>query len=136
MWVKDFNKWNILKRALDRKKVTISFKEGEIWWCSIGQNVGSEIYGKGEYFRRPVLVFKKISDQSCIVVPLTTKGHSGSWYIPLKSGDRQAWAILHQLRLISTYRFDTKISMINKDNFLKIKKSLAKLLGFFPLSPD
>jgi mRNA interferase MazF len=36
------------------------FKNGEIWWCSIGENIGSEMYGKGEFYRRPVLVIRKL----------------------------------------------------------------------------
>ena len=40
------------------------FKEGEIWWCSIGLNVGDEEYGKGPFFQRPVLIFKKFTKNS------------------------------------------------------------------------
>lgn len=44
------------------------FNEGEIWWCSIGMNIGVEIYGKGGRFTRPVLIFKKFTANSFLGV--------------------------------------------------------------------
>ena len=46
---------------LEKKIVYPSFKEGELWWCSIGINVGVEIFGKGPDAVRPVVIFKKIN---------------------------------------------------------------------------
>ena len=40
------------------------FKEGEIWWCGIGMNIGREIFGKGAKFIRPVVVLKKLNKDS------------------------------------------------------------------------
>jgi hypothetical protein len=34
---------------------------GDIWWASIGENVGSEINGKSRLFSRPVIIFKKLA---------------------------------------------------------------------------
>ena len=31
---------------------------GDIWWASVGQNVGSENNGKSRLFSRPVIIFK------------------------------------------------------------------------------
>lgn len=134
--VNHFNQWNELKQKLHVSEKKLLFKEGEIWWCSIGQNIGTEVYGKGKFFRRPVFVLKKLSNSSCLVIPLSTKGYSGSWYISVQSGSKKAWANISQIRTLSTLRFDTKIGDIRKCDFYKIKKSIADLLGFFPLSPD
>ena len=34
------------------------FKEGEVWWCYWGENVGIEINGKNDQFTRPVFILK------------------------------------------------------------------------------
>ena len=70
---KDFDKWNNKKKYLDKSDKDLIFNEGEIWWSHFGINIGEEAYGKGEYFRRPVVILKKISQNSCIVIPTTTK---------------------------------------------------------------
>jgi hypothetical protein len=57
----DWWKVNVL---LKDKQPNRLFKEGDIWWCSIGMNVGVEIFGKGKYFARPVIIFKKFSANS------------------------------------------------------------------------
>jgi len=40
---KDFDKWNMKKKKLDKNKRDLLFKEGEIWWCSLGVNIGEEV---------------------------------------------------------------------------------------------
>gem|GEM_PF-6410142 len=43
---KQFDDWNILKKEIQGKESDIYFKESDIWWVSIGQNIKSESYGK------------------------------------------------------------------------------------------
>lgn len=56
---KRFSEWIGLKEKLHKAGKLPKIKEGDIWWCSIGENVGVEINGKSEFFSRPVLVLKK-----------------------------------------------------------------------------
>gem|GEM_PF-6408639 len=74
-----FNDWNIKKQEIHFSDRTnkIYFKKGQIWWCSVGQNVGSESFGKGENFMRPILILKKLSSDLCVGLPLTSKGKTG-----------------------------------------------------------
>jgi hypothetical protein len=58
------------------------FKEREVWWCSIGLNVGDEEFGKGVQFARPVLVFKKLSANLFLGLPLSGQPKEGGWYVP------------------------------------------------------
>lgn len=45
--MKRFLKWIGLKEKLDSIQIKPPFfKEGEIWWCRIGENIGVEINGK------------------------------------------------------------------------------------------
>lgn len=127
--LKDFDKWNEKKKYLDTARRKLLFKEGEIWWCSIGINVGEEVYGKGEYFRRPVVVLRKLSQNSCIVMPTTTKERDGSWYHHLNIKNKNRWVMMNQVRLISANRLWVRESALSQEEFEGLKKSVAKLLG-------
>jgi mRNA-degrading endonuclease toxin of MazEF toxin-antitoxin module len=124
-----FDDWNEKKQILDSNKRELIFKEGQIWWCSLGINVGEEVYGKGSKFSRPVIIMKKLSGNQCIIVPLTSKPHSGSWYYPLSFSTQNRWAMLHQIRSISANRLLEYKDSPTKEEFEKIKKSLTFLLG-------
>ena len=70
---KDFDGWNAQKKRLNAGRVGIEFREGRIYWCAYGANVGIEIDGKNIDFIRPVLVIRKFSKECFWGVPLTTK---------------------------------------------------------------
>ena len=127
---KDFDKWNMKKKKLDKNKRDLLFKEGEIWWCSFGVNIGEEVYGKGENFRRPVVILKKLSHNSCIVMPTSTKKREGSWYHYLYVQDKDRFVLMHQIRFISGNRLYVRESTLSRDEFAALKKSAATLLGF------
>src|SRR2546421_8696714 len=44
---------------------------GDIWWASIGENIGSEINGKSRLFSRPVIIFKNLAHGFYFVIPTT-----------------------------------------------------------------
>ncbi len=56
---KCFGDWIDLKSKLHYMGVSHEFREGDVWWCAVGENVGIEINGKNQEFSRPVLVLKK-----------------------------------------------------------------------------
>lgn len=126
---KDFDAWNIRKKNLDTSKRSLLFKEGEIWWCSVGVNVGEEVYGKGNDFRRPVVILKKLSQNSCVVAPTSTKEKSGSWFHYLNIRDKDRWVMMHQMRFISANRLWVRESTLSEEEFTELKKSVATLLG-------
>ena len=47
-FLKEFDKWNELKKKLhnSEKPKKFYFREREIWWCSLGLNIGFEEDGK------------------------------------------------------------------------------------------
>lgn len=126
---KDFDHWNGKKKKLDGNQRSLLFKEGEIWWCSIGLNIGEEVYGKGEYFRRPVVILKKLSRNSCIVMPTTTKEREGSWYHRLDIHGKVRFVMMNQIRFISANRLWVRESSLSQEEFRELKKSVAVLLG-------
>lgn len=56
-----FVDWTKLKIATHFSNKNVYFREGEIWWVSIGQNIGNEQNGKNTNFERSVLIFKKFN---------------------------------------------------------------------------
>lgn len=127
---KDFDSWNEKKKELSQKERTIFFKEGEIWWVSIGINIGEEVYGKGNFFSRPVIVFHKLSSSACLVIPLTTKERVGSWYHVFELDGMVRYAMMHQIKMMSTKRFESRMTTIPEPQFNILKKAVAQLLGF------
>lgn len=71
--IKNFDAWNNRKKELEDKTAQYLFKTGDVWWCAVGLNVGTESCGKGNDYQRPVLVLKKLSNDSFIGIPLKQK---------------------------------------------------------------
>jgi hypothetical protein len=51
---KDFDGWGQRKKKIDSFVRFQHPKEKEIWWCRVGLNIGTEVYGKGKDYMRPV----------------------------------------------------------------------------------
>lgn len=125
----EFNKWNELKKKLHLRDEEILFHEREIWWCSIGVNVGFEEDGKNDLFERPVLIIKKFNKFVLWVLPLTRSKKSGGYYYKIVQGDEDdSVVILSQLRLISSKRLLRKMRMIAKQEFIEISEEVKKYL--------
>lgn len=127
--MKNFKLWFLKKEALHfYNHEPPYFNEREIWWCSVGENVGNEINGKSNYFRRPVLIVRKLSKYIFIGIPLTTKDKSGSWYVNISHGDRKSVAIVSQIRNYDYRRLDKKLDHLDKGDFDKVLFALYNLL--------
>ena len=124
----DFKKWHDIKSDLSNKKSRVVFKESDIWWCSLGVNLGEEAYGKGSFFRRPVLVFRKLSSNSFLGLPLTSKVKNGSWYVPIIVHQKNNWVMLNQARIIGKKRLSNKIVTLSSDDFEVIR---LKFIEFY-----
>lgn len=111
-FINEIKNWLELKIRLWTKKDEVVFKQGEIWWCSLGFNLGEEIFGKGE----------KFTANSFMGLPLTTHGKNGSWYVEIETKGFKRWALLNQARILDKKRLTNKIDSINKADFGKVKK--------------
>jgi len=131
---KDFNKWNALKMKIDDGSSKKQFKEREIWWTSIGLNIGFEQDGKNDQFHRPVLVLKKFNADMFFGVALTSKDKEGFYYSNfefIKRGDKEytkSAAILSQVRLFSSKRLIRRIVKLNETTYDKIQLDVIKVL--------
>ena len=68
---KDFDQWNKIKKEVDEDGLPKLYHAREIWWCSLGVNIGFEQNGGGQTYQRPVLILKGMSKDTCYVIPLT-----------------------------------------------------------------
>lgn len=125
---KDFDKWNKVKKDLDKINKKFFFKEGEVWWMSVGLNIAKESCGKGEIFRRPVLVFKKLSGDTFIGLPLTSKEKTGTWFTDISINNEKRCVLLYQIRMFSTNRFESRLTTLDDNDFKKVKEKLEFLL--------
>ena len=57
--LEQFDEWNEIKKNTHLRNNIVGYKEREIFWTRIGYNIGSEEYGKGNEFQRPVIIIKK-----------------------------------------------------------------------------
>ena len=133
-----FDKWNELKKSINKSTKPKSPHKGKIYWISIGQNVGCETYGKGEDFARPVLVLSKIQIgyiDSFVGVPLSSKIKNKKGFMYYKftdsKGNKQV-ALLAQIRVFESKRILNPLDAeIKNDDFDQIKERLKKdILAF------
>lgn len=124
----NFNNWNDLKQEIESKNKFSNFKEKEIYFVSLGKNIGSEQNGKGIEFERPVVVFKKFNSDIFIALPLTHKIKMGKYYFSFKLNKQTRTIILSQIRLISSKRIKRKIGQISENDFSLLSKELKELI--------
>lgn len=128
MYIKRFLEWIGLKEKLHAKTSQPPFvNEGDIWWASLGENIGGEINGISKIFSRPVIVLKKLSKSFYFIIPLTTKEHEGSWYVSFYQKKVRNFACLHQGRTIDYRRFWSKLGRLDDMDFKKVKDGFKKI---------
>ena len=126
--MKRFLVWIGLKQRLhegEHKPPLVS--EADIWWASIGENVGSEINGKSDLFSRPVIIYKKLSHGFYFVVPTTTQAREGTWFVSFTQNEKTMVACLHQARAIDYRRLSSKLGTIDDDDFEHVKAGFRML---------
>ena len=126
--VKRFLEWIGLKEKLHRNPhITPLFKEGEVWWCSFGENIGIEVNGKGVKFSRPALVFRKLSAGGFFAIPLSTQIKNGTWYVPITHRGIKCVAVLSQARVLSAKRLLEKHGELDEKDSQAIREGLFLL---------
>lgn len=124
---KDFDKWNIEKKQANIERPRF-YTVREIWWCRLGVNIGNEQDGSGKLFLRPVVVVRGFGKDTCLVIPLTTSPHKHPLRIPVgKIQDKEAAAILSQIRVVDTRRLVEKVGFLNKEIFTQLRKTAKTL---------
>ena len=128
--MKNFSGWINKKTDLDSKTHRPPYvSEGDIWWASLGENVGSEVNGKSDLFSRPVIIYRKLAHGFYFVIPTSTKDKKGSWYVPYLQQEVANVACLHQARAIDHRRILSKLGTLDDTDFMKIKTGFMELYG-------
>jgi mRNA-degrading endonuclease toxin of MazEF toxin-antitoxin module len=126
--IKRFSEWLGLKEKLhENGEQAPFFSENEIWWCSIGENVGVEINGKSDLFSRPVFIYRKLSRTGFMGVPMTTQIKDGSWYVNVDFRGKRQVANLAQSRVLGVERLSNRMGVLDDKDAGKIRKAFCEL---------
>ena len=127
-YTKDFAGWYSRKIEVDADDEIPQFSNRDIWWCSIGVNVGHETDGKNDDYNRPILVVRKFNKRLFWGVPLTTKIKENPHYHPFSFRGRNQCAMLTQLRLWDAKRLSDKMGRLAEKEFQGVRADLVKYL--------
>ena len=124
-----FDEWNDLKKCVDKKEIKVNIKERYIYFLSVGHNVGTESFGKGEAFLRPVIVYKKLGSNYFLGIPLTSKVKDGSYYFTFnrKNGKKNT-AMLNQMKTFDAKRVVSYGGKISKNVYANLQNKMEKFL--------
>ena len=130
--MQNFDKWNEVKKETENDNVSFGFKNRDIFYIKMGQNIGYEQNGKGDSFVRPIVIFKGFNQDMFFGIPLSSQLKEGKFYYTFSfmKGDNLSTniALLSQMRLFSSKRLLNKIGVMDKNNFEEMKTKFKKLI--------
>ena len=112
--------------SINSLQKNIIVKRGEIFWCYLGINIGSEQNGAGRDLIRPVLIVSIFSNNFFLVAPMTSKKHEGNWYV--KISFRDSYIILNQIRPVDEKRLIKIMGQVSDLELKNIIDSYIKLI--------
>lgn len=124
----DYDNWNIIKKDISKKYFQQYFCTREIWFLSIGKNIGYEQDGKNELFERPVLIYRKFNSSIFLGIPLTSSLKKGKYYFTLNNNGNESSAILSQIRLFDSRRLLRRVRKISPEEFIRLRQKIKDLL--------
>ena len=132
--LKSFEDWIKKKRVL-HEKVSLPplFKEREVWWVSVGVNVGFEEDGKNDNFVRPVLVVRKFNREMFLGVPMSTKLKDNQYYLKVTLREEIVSVLISQLRVFSSKRIWNKLGELDTKDYASV---IREVRGLFVLPPS
>ncbi len=105
----DYDSWNEIKKSINSQHRNDCINVGEFWWANIGLNIGSEQNGTGNNYERPVLIVKRLSKNTVLVFPLTTKINQSNTLFEIDSDN---FVILNQVKTIDIKRLSRQLKNI------------------------
>jgi mRNA-degrading endonuclease toxin of MazEF toxin-antitoxin module len=128
----DLDDWNVLKKSISKKTKFATFNEREIWWVRQGVNVGSEQFGKGDNFIRPFLVFRKITSNLFLGIPLTSKKENEQrlkikYYTEIEMKDSKNLLCFNQIKVVDARRLLKIKETVNENSFKKVISDFIKI---------
>lgn len=78
-------------------------------------------------FSRPVFVYRKLSREGFMGIPLSTKVKDGTWYAKITFQNKEHVACLAQARIFSVSRMYEKMGELDDKDVEKIKSGFLRL---------
>ena len=125
--MKNYDSWSAKKSELETRKALPEFSERDIWWCSLGLNIGYEEDGKNERFERPVCILRKFNKDIFMGLPLTSALKDSPYYFAHSLNETAGSVILSQGRLLSAKRLQRKLGRMGRGKFRELRNKYAKL---------
>jgi mRNA interferase MazF len=126
--IKQFQKWITKKEELQNRNSVPHFKQANIYWCGLGENVGDEENGKSELFSRPVLIIRKFNKNLFWGIPLTTQIKDNPYYVKISFQGKEQCAMITHLRLMDAKRLYKRMGELDQPDFQKVKESIKNCL--------
>lgn len=123
-----FKRWITNKINVHLSEKIVYFKERQIWWVALGQNVGSEQNGKREHFERPVLLLKKFGYKTFLAVPSSSKVRNDLYHFVYIYKKGTFYFNLSQVRVLSYKRLIRLSGQMEEVEFNKVREALKKIL--------
>ena len=127
-FIKNFGVWFKLKTLLDNSKIRPLFKDRKVWICHFRSNIGYELDGKNTEYLRPVIVFKKLSKNTLLGIPLTSNQKVGSWYSPSLINNLKGNYCLNQIRSVDAKRLKYLMGQIDSNDYSELKKDFYNMI--------
>ncbi|MGB4076517.1 MAG: type II toxin-antitoxin system PemK/MazF family toxin [Minisyncoccia bacterium] len=124
---KEFDDWNKEKKRIDAKRAFTYAHPREVWWCSLGINVGAEIDGKNRNYERPVLVMRVYNKETLLILPITSKEKDDHFHARINVRIGNVWVKLTQARVVSSRRLLRKVDTIAGKEFVKVQEVFRAL---------
>lgn len=130
--MENYDRWNSVKKNTEKSNIKLGIRPIDIFWAKIGQNIGSEEYGKNKNFSRPVIVIRKLTSDLFIGIPIISTIKDNDYFHSFEYNNRvngivKNSAMILQVRTYSIKRLMNKAGVINKDDFIKIIEKSKKL---------
>jgi mRNA interferase MazF len=128
-FVPTFIEWTLLKVRIHLSDRKFFPRKREIWWISLGKNVGVEANGKNEKFERPVLIIKVFNEHSSLVAPISSTIKPVHYLFQFINVSGVPNSInLSQMRMVSSKRFIRKIGEMDLETFEEVREMLKNIL--------
>ena len=125
---KNFDEWNRLKQRLDATDRVAFIHEGDVWFCSIGKNVGQEQDGKHALYEWPILIVRTFTKNYFLGVPLSSKTRIGPYSMPITYHGQSSVGLLFHMRAFDCKRLQRRLGRISDDALKDLKQKLMGLL--------
>ncbi len=125
---KDFNNWHNLKSNIQKRNAARVFiQQGAVWLMSVGVNVGSEIDGKGRDFARPVIVIRRINNETFYGISVSSRIVEDFYRVKFNMADQGRIALLSQIRSFDKKRCIRLITILPPETIELILARVRKV---------